>query len=255
MKIRLPVFVAIFFFLPCILTSRAEDLSAARSSFYQGNANYSKGDFPAAIANYEKVLKAGFESGALYYNIGNAYFKNGSLGKAILNYLRAERLKPNDSDVKSNLAYAQSLLKVKTAEPPPRWFLRPFWFIADSFSLDALTLINLLWYMMLSAGLVTAILVKKRRLYIYLSISLSLVLAVFSFAFFLKLDRIVLQKEAVVVIESAEAKFEPFEGGTTFFSLSEGEVVFIITQEETWVRVRRLDGKQGWLKKTEIELL
>ena len=38
-------------------------------------------------------------SGRLFYNLGNAYFKAGELGRTVLNYNRAQKLMPYDKDV------------------------------------------------------------------------------------------------------------------------------------------------------------
>ncbi len=76
-----------------------------------GNDAYKRGDYAVAIEQYEEVLDNGFESGALYFNLGNSYYRKGELGKAILNYERAKRLLPRDSDLNFNYHYALSQVK------------------------------------------------------------------------------------------------------------------------------------------------
>ena len=80
--------------------------AAADSRIINGNAAYSNNKFDEAIALYEDLLKTQ-ESAALYYNLGNAYYKSGKLAPAILNYERAILLDPNDDDIKSNLELAK----------------------------------------------------------------------------------------------------------------------------------------------------
>ena len=64
--------------------------------------------YSQAIMRYERVVReGGVRNGKLYYNIGNAYFRTGDLGRAILNYRLAERLIPNDPNLKQNLATAR----------------------------------------------------------------------------------------------------------------------------------------------------
>ena len=65
----------------------------------------------------------------------------------------------------------------------------------------------------------------------------------------------VVRKQAVVIAESSDCKFEPLEDATIFFSLSEGEAVFVGTVRKEWIKLRRFDGKQGWVKQADIELL
>ena len=65
--------------------------------------------YQSAVMRFERIVKdGGIENGKLYYNIGNAYFRMNDLGMAILNYLRAERLIPDDANLQHNLQYARS---------------------------------------------------------------------------------------------------------------------------------------------------
>jgi tetratricopeptide (TPR) repeat protein len=89
----------------------------ADQAFFNGNGLYEKGDYAGAAAEYEKVRSMGLESGNLYYNLGNAYVKEGKLAEAILSYRRALRLMPRDGDLEANLGYAD--LSVKDRFPPP----------------------------------------------------------------------------------------------------------------------------------------
>ena len=62
--------------------------------------------FRKALLRYQKVAEEGADNGKLYYDIGNTYFRLGELGKAIVNYRRAERFLPDDENLQQNLAYA-----------------------------------------------------------------------------------------------------------------------------------------------------
>ena len=69
--------------------------AVAQVEFYQeGNRLYQEGEFEGALASYLRLVEAGFESGAVYYNIGNAFFKLGELAQSILYYERARRPTP-----------------------------------------------------------------------------------------------------------------------------------------------------------------
>ncbi|MBL7068516.1 MAG: hypothetical protein ISS34_01485 [Candidatus Omnitrophica bacterium] len=230
--------------------------SQARSLFYQGNTQYRKGDFKEAVLNYQKALDSGFESGPLYYNIGNAYFKNGSLGKAILNYLRAKRFLPRDADLKSNLEYARSLIKGGAVRPERGFFARQFFKLADAFSLDKITLFTSVTYFILSLALVLFIFIKKiRRILIYITLLVSALLIVFSSVLYVQVSRTVIEKKGVIITDGTNARFEPLDEATTFFSLNEGECVTLVTSKIDWVKIKRPDGKQGWIQKRDIEAL
>ena len=60
-----------------ILTSVcfAADSTSPQAAFYKGNSAYQQGKFEEAVAEYQKALDAGYESGNIYYNLSNTYFK------------------------------------------------------------------------------------------------------------------------------------------------------------------------------------
>ncbi len=234
----------------------ANERGEALSLFYQANASYGEEDFKKAIAGYEEILALGFESGALYYNLGNAYFKNGSLGKAIVNYRRAARYLPRDADVKANLSYAQSLIKGGPLQVRRTWFIRLFYSFAQTFSLNEITAATSLLYLALAVSIILFILFKEMRKPLAYVCGLLFLLLVLCFsAFLVQYNRVVVRKEAVVVVEQTDSRFEPFGDATTFFTLREGESIVVVKSKDEWVKVRRADGKQGWIKKSDIEFL
>ena len=77
--------------------------AAARSNPQKARELYQK-----AILRFERIVQdGGIQSGKLYYDIGNTYFRMGDLGRAILNYRRAQRYLPNDPNLAQNLQYAR----------------------------------------------------------------------------------------------------------------------------------------------------
>ncbi|MCA9407687.1 MAG: tetratricopeptide repeat protein, partial [Candidatus Omnitrophica bacterium] len=82
----------------------------ALEGFVTAEAFYKQGEFAQAASAYEEILTAGGESGAIYYNLGNTYYKMGELGKAMLNYEKARQLIPRDSDLNFNYHYLRSKL-------------------------------------------------------------------------------------------------------------------------------------------------
>ncbi|MBL7081689.1 MAG: hypothetical protein ISS44_03890 [Candidatus Omnitrophica bacterium] len=255
MKPKLAILFLIFIFIYPKLAD-GDDLSQVRSLFYQGNTHYREEKFEQAITDYESALSLGLESGPLYYNLGNAYFKYSALGKAILSYLRAQRLMPGDADLKSNLEYAQSLIEGRILVVSGKGFMRAYFILCRSFSLDKITWLSMILYFILSSLIIFAIVRKKaKKILTYISmITLALLIICISI-FFVQFYRIVIQKEAIVIAEVSDSKFEPLDHATTFFCLNEGESVFVITTKKDWTKVRRIDGKQGWVKKSDIEPL
>jgi tetratricopeptide (TPR) repeat protein len=67
-----------------------------------------------AILRFERIVaEGGIRNGKLFYNIGNIYFLLDDIGRAILNYRRAEQYIPNDANLVKNLSYARSVRQDK----------------------------------------------------------------------------------------------------------------------------------------------
>lgn len=84
-----------------------------REEFTQGNEFYEEKDYESAVRMYRAVLDQGVESAEVHFNLGNAYFKSGDLGRAVASYLRAQRLDPADDDIKANLEFARQFSSVQ----------------------------------------------------------------------------------------------------------------------------------------------
>ena len=81
-----------------------------------------------AAKEFESILADGFRSGAVYYNLGNSYFRAGEYGRAILNYRKAQPYLPRDPYLKANLQQAIAVAPGKLADPPvPLWSHVLFW--------------------------------------------------------------------------------------------------------------------------------
>lgn len=101
--------------------------------------------YAQAALRFEYLIRElGIRNGKLEYNLGNAYFRMGDLGRAILHYRRAEILLPEDPYLHQNLAYARSLRRDKIEALPTQQVLKVLLFWHYDFSLATRTLLFLL---------------------------------------------------------------------------------------------------------------
>lgn len=233
----------------------AEDPQDPRGLFYKANSLYEQREYEKASEEYAKILDIDTESGPLYFNIGNTFFKMGKAGYAILAYKKAQRLMPGDSDLKSNLAYAESLTEDSAFQALPQnriaWLFKfPF----REYSLNTVSIILIALYLMLIAMFLTGIInpVFKRRMAILfypVLIGFLLTLGAFSIRYY---DEEMLS-HGVVVAKEAECKYEPIDKSNNYFTLKEGQEVLVLNTRNGWRRVRRLDGKLAWVKSDAVE--
>ena len=220
-------------------------------SFFNDAAGvYKNGEYDKAIGSYEQMVDSGFVSGEVYYNLGNSYFKKGSLGKAILNYERARRLLPRDSDLLSNLKYAHASIKNLPAQPQ-KSFGKKILAYVEYLSSDEEAVIGLI-------ALLGLIVVHLLGLYFrWPSLTkagmLSFVVVIFMVhlgACFLKASD---EKSAAIILVATEARFEPETKATAHFYAAEGLCVKIIEENSGWIKVQRLDGNEGWLPREVLQ--
>jgi tetratricopeptide (TPR) repeat protein len=234
--------------------AETDDLSKVSPErlFSRGNDYYEKGDYLKAIGEYGKIIVGGYESGPLYYNLANAYFKAGKLGRAVLNYERADFIMPRDGDLKANYKFANALVKEKPVPEKGIWGWRPVRIYSDNLTVNEITWLSSFLFMLILLSLVGSILrpnLGKR--FFAAVIAGSLLIAFNILVIWKKADNI--KTGAIVVVPQAEALFGPFDTATKFFALPEGAPVKVLAEKDDWCKVKRLDGNVGWVKKSEIE--
>ncbi len=79
----------------------------AQTDFDKANQEYAQGHFKEAIGGYETLARSGQWSANLFYDLGNAYFRAGDFGRAILNYERALALERHHPEAAANLQIAR----------------------------------------------------------------------------------------------------------------------------------------------------
>lgn len=226
--------------------------ASPQSMFVRGNDYYEKGDYANAIKEYEKIVSAGSESGPVYYNIANAYFKEGKLGKAILNYERAQLLMPRDADLISNYKFALSSIGGEPVLQKGIWAWFPIKVYSGSFTIDELTWMSSGMYIAVILFLFLTIFIPKTRKYSLTAVLVIAVLIIVNlFIVWHKVET--MKKTAVTVVPRAEALFGPFDTATQFFQIQEGMKVIILGEKDDWYKVKRADGKIGWIKMSEVE--
>ena len=94
--------------LVVLLHPAAVRAESGSGGFEAANKLYEEGKFAQAAAAYEQLIQSGRVSAPLYFNLGNAWFKSGQMGRAITAYRRAEQLAPRDPDVRANLQFARN---------------------------------------------------------------------------------------------------------------------------------------------------
>jgi tetratricopeptide (TPR) repeat protein len=226
----------------------------AADIFDRANEYYDEGDYEKAISAYESILSGGRKSGPVYYNLANAYFRSGETGKAVLNYERARRLIPRDPDLRANYSYALAGIRSRVLANGSIWRKGIFADYRALFTLNEMILIALASYLGVLVSITIAVRsIRMRRYLVVLAVLAGTVLLINVMI----IPDIIEAREnaAVVTADNADVMYGPFSSATRFFSLDEGAKVRVLEEKQEWAKVRRADGKVGWLERDDIELI
>lgn len=220
---------------------------------------YSAGDYAEARHSWEAVRSAGLMSRELYYNLGNACFKDGEIAPAILWYERALRLDPSDADVRYNLEYARALTQDRIEEIPEIFFEQ--WGHALCYTLSSNTWAVLsLVFLAIAAGLALLFLLGRtsgrRRLGFFAGIA-ALLLALLGWDM-AQWQRTEARRQdmAIVMRPVSSVKSSPSEGSAKdLFILHEGTRVRILDNVAGFSNIELADGRQGWIPAADIEVI
>ena len=232
-----------------------ESQSNLERIFYRGNDAYEKGEYSKAIEEYESIVAAGYESGPVYYNLGNAYFKTGNLGKAVLNYERARRLTPRSADLKANIRFAENKI-IGKVQPTEKGILkwRPFRFYAGNFTINELLILISGIYVLVLVLLVLSMYFPAGKARIFIAVFLLFLFGLYNLLIIWhKADGI--GKDAVVMQAETDSRYGPFDSATAFFKLREGMKVKILKDKAGWYKIKRPDDKVGWVEKSDLEII
>jgi hypothetical protein len=224
---------------------------AADSLWVQANTFYANGQYTDAIRVYAEIEATDNVSPALYFNMGNACFKQNELANAILYYERALRLSPGDAAIAYNLEMAQ-LRTLDRFDTAPEFFLftwvRNLRQLADAGTWAALSLGLMAATLLCLAGFFFIRSVRLRKLSFFAAVACVL-LAAGSITFAASRHaRITDRSEAVVFPAVVTVKSAPDNTGKDLFILHEGAKVTIIDELAGWQNIRLRDGKEGWIE-------
>lgn len=236
----------------------AELLPSERDAvFREAGEAYDRGDFAAAAAGYEKISGSGWKSAALFYNLGNAWFKQGNLGRAVLNYRRAEILEPLDPEIGKNLEYAREALEDDAASFAPGTWTRIKTGPGRMLPLNDWALLTLVFYwvtVVVALGALLSASLRRFRGPALKTLGVLLVLAALSTWQARAVSR---EEPAVILSPRVEVRYSPGLEQTEAFVLHEGTEVRVIRRDEgaRWLQIALPDGKSGWVPAASLELI
>jgi len=239
-------FTALLFVLlssPCLAaTDNNDDI---RNLFRQGNEAYSRGDFSAAAEFYEQLTAiSGYGSGVLF-NLGSSYARSGQAGKAILNYERALRLAPSNSDIHNNL----ELIRKESGLFPREYSWSEHFF--QFLDLDQWTMSAFFFLVTITVFQVVSL---KRRFssqiqWLVTAACITLFVLSLSGAFFRHFQ----WQPSVVINAEGRLLLSPFSSSASTGSIQQGRLVYPEKTHGGFSYIIDETGRRGWIASSSIE--
>lgn len=231
--------------MACAILAAVSVAGAADDPPAAGKSAYDAGRFAEAAEAFEAALATHGEDAALRFNLGNARFRSGDVGRAVLEYRRAWRLAPCDPDIAANLGLA--LDRGGAPRPAAPWHLWPLERISSSES--GVLAVAGWWAAMF---LLAASWIGRRAP----AGALRRAAAVCAVACVAGLAGLrhwrTLEAERVAIAPGVSALYAPLDGASAHFTVPCGSILAAIEDQGPWVRVR-LAGREGWIPASAAE--
>jgi tetratricopeptide (TPR) repeat protein len=258
-KILALLFVSVILTFIVIVAPRILTNEHVEDSNAIGIANnlHNAGHYTEAISIYEQLIEQGVYNDVIFYNLGNAYFENGDLGRAILNYQRAVKLNPRDEDIQNNLAVARALsTEIYPLEPSnPMEYITEVtssWLSVNEIAILAL----IIWFLLLFLLMIWISLKPGKNrsgvqygivitFFLMVMIGLTLVSRIY-------IDQT--RPDGIIVAQSVIISSLPDENSGTEFQLYSGAKVTVLDTQDEWV-LMTIPGEviEGWIPLDTVE--
>jgi tetratricopeptide (TPR) repeat protein len=222
---------------------------------------FQAGNYVQAIGIYEQLIDQGLSDSAVYFNLGNAYYQQGDMGRAMLNYRRANQLDPRDEDIKRNLKIVESSTTtsedILTTAPGPiqsMAHITQSWLSINETAIFTLTLWFLFFFLIILYRML-----KRGRIRTSIGYLTLLVIFIFVFIGVSFGSRIIVEKtqpDAIVIVSEITLNSEPKFESATEFNLKNGTKIRLLDKQGEWVKLSTAGNTiQGWVPASSVEIV
>lgn len=224
------------------------------AAFEKANQLYQNGKFKEAAQAYQELASGRDLSPALFYNLGNSFFRTGEIGQAILFYERALRLAPRDADIRANLAHVRGLLEYRV-DDKRNWYVRAAEEWLGYFRSEEIFLVVMAVYLIFLLTAFFCLAYRRgmpwgwwrKTLLIVFLLTLGLAGA--------KQYDMEVMKDAIVIVEQAEVRYGPSVTDQIAFRLGEGLKAYVVDARRDWSRIVLVNHEGGWVKNSDIGIV
>ena len=219
---------------------------ARTDNFDAANQLYDAGKFSEAQQQYQTLVERGEWSANLFYNLGNAEFRAGSPGRAMLAYERALALEPTHAEARGNLRLLRDQTNAKV--PAPGWPEAAF----GALSLDAWTLLAAISGWVVVFGIVVPFATRRAS---SAGLVFTMVVALFVLAYSaVGAWHTGKNRDAgIIVAKQVEARLAPADRAGLAEVLPAGSRVRVLSERGDWTYCELPNKGLGWVPSSSVE--
>ncbi len=228
------------------------------ASLENGTKAYNEENFARAIDSWKTCVDEGMVNADLYYNLGNAYFRNGDLGFAIYYYKSALRLRPGDDDIQYNLNYAQSRTKDKVEEEEENPILTAMMALHHAISLKVQMSIALVLFWLIAIVCIARRFFKEpktKNVCTAVTFGLTVILGITGASAIYKITVLESEHVGVVTAKDADVTSAPNDKSQTLNTLSEGTSFEVLSEQGRFAEIRLGEKIRGFVKLSDVGIV
>ncbi len=218
------------------------------AAFTKANADYAAGHFPEAIAGYASLVQSRQWNPTLFYDLGNAYFRKGDPGRAILNYERTLALDPNHAEARANLQLVRD--QARALELAPGWIESRLGFLTR----DQYTWLAAIAFWGAAAIFCRLYFARRRAVvWIFALVLLVAISGASAFAAYQLETGSAGANLAIVTKKNIQARLATAESAGTVLLLPAGSEIKILSTRGDWSYAALPNDLQGWIPAQSAE--
>jgi len=233
----LRVFVFLFW-----AVSSAPSFAQPDTDFTKANQEFAEGHFKEAISSYEALIHAGQWSANLFYDLGNAYFRTGDFGRAILNYERALALERHHPEAKANLQIARDEARaLELQQSRPERYLQ-------FASVNQYSFATAIAFWLAIFAVVSLVFARRRSVTLIAMLMFCLLVCAVSIYAVYTLERGAHGSAlAIVTGKDVQARLATADTANSILALPPGSEIKILSTRGDWIYAALPNGLRGWI--------
>lgn len=228
-----------------------QSLVASEPLLDSAEAHYNNNKYSLAINNYQSLIRKGYSSAALFYNLGNCYYRNQEIANSILYFEKALKLSPSDEDILHNLQLANQSRVDQFEEIPEVSWSSVLIKMNQVISANTLAFISIL--ILIGAAVLFLLKFKlKNEKYSMYSIG-GIITSLFTAFLSIQMSSAIYSISSGIILENnVQILSAPNANSTILLQVNEGTKLEVVGKSDQWIEIKTPANDKGWILREKL---